>query len=80
MSVIEMVQKLNEEYPRLLRKITSGSVGRILSERGFKSVRKGAQKSSGYMISKESKIKHLDEHYPLLGCKNFYNPTGENKA
>uniref|UniRef100_UPI00321799A8 VapE domain-containing protein n=1 Tax=uncultured Draconibacterium sp. TaxID=1573823 RepID=UPI00321799A8 len=71
MSVMEIVDSLNTIYPRLSRKITVVSIGRILSEHGIKSIRKGKKKTTGYLIDKNSKIKWFPgENNILLGVPN----------
>jgi predicted P-loop ATPase len=55
-SSIDLISNLNDKYPSFSKKISSVSVGKILSDRGIQSKRIGKNKQTVYLISKSSKI------------------------
>ena len=57
MSTYEIVNYLTESYRNYGKRINVVAIGRLLNQRGFKSIRNGKEKTSGYIIHKRSLIR-----------------------
>lgn len=55
-ALLDLVTTLLNHYPHFARRINVVTVGKILNDRGFKSFRKGRNKTTYYEISKQSDI------------------------
>ncbi len=53
---LDILTGFQEKYPNLSRKINSVLIGKMLSERGFETVKKGRKKLTCYVVSAKSKI------------------------
>jgi len=59
---LDIVLSLSNKYPNFSRRINVPSLGKIMTERGFDSKRKGKNRTTCYVISKNSIIlQHLDD-------------------
>ena len=69
---LDMVTKLSQEFPYASKRLNVPMIGKMMNERGLKSVRKGKRRSSCYIISKLSLIKTLlDEETISWRINNF---------
>jgi hypothetical protein len=59
LSTLDLVTTLISSFPYFDKRINVISIGKLMNERGFKSVRKGRIKSSGYEISSTSRVIEL---------------------
>ena len=55
-STFEIVDLLTENFSKYGKRINVVSIGKILNQRGFKSIRKGKERTSGYEIHRNSPI------------------------
>jgi hypothetical protein len=65
-SILDITIKLSSLYPQFSKWINGVTIGKILTTRGFKSVRKGKTKTTFYMISGASSILMLPKEQELL--------------
>ena len=56
---MDVVTGLQEKYPHFSRKINPIAIGKMLTERGFESVKKGRRKIVCYPVSAKSKVLYL---------------------
>lgn len=54
--ILEIVTTLTNHYPHFIKRINVVTIGKSLNDRGFKSLRKGRNKTTCYEISKNSNI------------------------
>lgn len=54
--ILEIVTTLSNHYPHFIKRINVVTIGKSLNDRGFKSLRKGRNKTTCYEISKNSNI------------------------
>lgn len=57
--ILNIVTTLSDHYPHFIKRINVVTIGKSLNDRGFKSVRKGRNKTTCYEISKNSNILKL---------------------
>ncbi len=62
-SNLNIIHTLSYMYPHMGKRINALTVGKLMNERGYKSVRTGRKKLSGYQISKDSEI--LNSIFPV---------------
>ena len=58
-STLDLVSTLGNLYPQFIKRINVINLGKLLSNRGYNSIRKGKNKTTYYEISKGSKIVNL---------------------
>ena len=62
-SLLDLVTSLLDLYPHFNKRLNVVTVGKLLNDRGFRSIRKGRNKTTYYEISKKSDIiKPISEH------------------
>jgi hypothetical protein len=55
-SLLDIVTILPDQYPYFFKRLNAVTVGKLLNDRGFKSIRKGRNKTTYYEISRQSDI------------------------
>lgn len=55
-SNLDLAVNIRIHYPHLEKWIRSSTIGKLMNDKGFRSERRGRTKTSGYLISAESKI------------------------
>jgi len=60
-STLEMVTTLLNHYPHFSKRINVITIGKLLNDRGFKSIRRGRNKTTCYAISNKSGILKLND-------------------
>lgn len=63
-SLLDLVTTLLNLYPHFTKRINVVTVGKILNDRGFNSIRKGRNKTTFYEISRSSEIVKLTSNNP----------------
>ena len=58
--VIDIVNKISREHPNQFKRLSAGSIGRTMTEMGFRTERKGTRRTTGYKIDPSSKLFELD--------------------
>lgn len=58
-SNLEIVTTLSTKFPMFSKRINVPTIGKLMSERGFESLRFGKKRITTYIVSKRSKIKEL---------------------
>ena len=56
-SALEIVESLLNIFPKFTKRINVVSIGRLLNEKGINSIRRGKNKTTGYVIHSKSKIR-----------------------
>lgn len=60
-SLLDLVTTLLDMYPHFNKRINVVAIGKLLNDRGYKSIRKGKNKTTYYEISKKSELINLNE-------------------
>jgi hypothetical protein len=69
-SSLDLVTCLANQFPYFSKRINVVAIGKLMNDRGLKTVRKGANKTTGYEISKDSRVVQLmteDDNIICLG-------------
>ncbi len=59
-SLLDLVTTLLDMYPHFNKRINVVAIGKLLNDRGYKSLRKGKNKTTYYEISKKSEIIRIE--------------------
>jgi hypothetical protein len=75
---LDILQAFSEKFPSLFRRISSPLLGKMMSERGFETMKRGRKKTTCYVISSKSKILGLiDTELDSYGFNNEYDKLKE---
>jgi hypothetical protein len=61
MPALELVIELANKFPMFQKRINLPTIGKIMSDKGYESARKGKQRTTCYAISKDSKLLKNDD-------------------
>jgi len=59
-SMVEMITSLSIQFPHFSKRINVPTIGKLMKELGYTSVRKGKSKTTCYEISKQSKLLNIN--------------------